>query len=101
MMRTALQTPRVGEIGVYLFVRLTFQFEIELVQQFFLVREVHEERARGNTGASGDLRCRRTQTGFGNLVYSRLEDRAAFLSASDSCHPIDESTVVRRLESRQ
>lgn len=48
-----------GNWRLPLSVDCVFQFEIKLVQQLFLVREVGEERARGNTRTPADLRRRR------------------------------------------
>ncbi len=101
MPRATLQMPIMREVGVSPRVDFALQLDIKLVQQLFLVREIGEERARGEARSSGHLRPQATQSDLGNLVDCRVEDDAAFLSTSDSCHTMDESTVVRRLESRQ
>ncbi len=86
MPRATLQAPPVREVSVYPCVDLALQLEIKLVQQLFLGREGGEECARGNTRTPGDLRRRRAEPDLGNLVHRRLQDCAAFLRTSDSCH---------------
>src|SRR6266480_360669 len=101
MPRAALRTPLVREVSIYPGVDLALQLDIKLVQQFFLVREVGEECARSNARAPGDLRRRRAEPDVGNLVHRRLRDCARFSGLLTRAIPMDESTVVRRLESRQ
>ena len=86
MPSAALQTSLVREVSVYPGVDLNLQFEIDLVQQLFLVSEVGEKRPRGNARALGDIRRRRTQSDLGDLVNRRLKDCSAFLRTSYSCH---------------
>jgi hypothetical protein len=90
----SLQTALVWEAGVYPVVNLNLEIKIELVEEFFLGRKIGEERARGYACALRDLGCRRAEPGRGDLMHRRLENCAAFLGTSDSCHATDESTAV-------
>src|SRR5882762_4494636 len=92
--RPALEARVMREVGVHPLVDLDLQLGIKFVQQFFLAGEVGEERALGNTRAPGDLRGGRAESGLGDLVHRRLQDCAAFLRTSDSCHANHESTAV-------
>src|SRR5215469_149787 len=86
MPRPLAQTRLWREAGVDPLVGLALELQIELVQQIFLVGKVSKQRALGHTRTFGDLRCRRAQSGLGDLVHRRLQDCASLLRTSGSCH---------------
>ena len=83
-----------GEISVYPGIDFDLKFEIKLIQQLFLGREVGEERARGNARGPGDQCRRRAEPGFGDLVHRCGKNGSAFLRTSHSRHA-SESTAAR------
>ena len=82
----ALQTGFVRKVGVHPGINLELQLEVKFVEELLLIREVGEERARSNSGASSDLRCRRPEAHLGDLMHRRPEDCDAFAGISGSCH---------------
>ena len=94
MPRPAFQARAVGKVSVYPGIDFDLKFEIKLIQQLFLGREVGEERTRGNARGLGDQCRRRAEPGFGDLVHRCCKDGSAFLRTSHSRHA-SESTAAR------